>query len=411
MSQLTESEIIQAVNKKIKGAKAKLGGDTEIRRIINEAQGDLRLDIDLISAKKSSVPFVVYGDIFEYACPVDIDYDKGISIIPQQESLKNYKWSRYPLKYFYRPQNPIGNNLGTRDWYLNSAVSDGYDSNKNGFAFNFEDNNVYLMLMNNLSGMSSTSIVQTSDVAPTNGGTWVASSDATNVYKDTQNFVKGSSSVAFDSLGSTTTPILTNSTFPSVNLSSYEDKGVIHLKIYLPSTVPTSITLNWGSSSGNYWTKSVTTRKNGLPFKNGWNLLEFDWASVDPDTGTPDSSAVNFFQVVVTNSAATALKGYRIDDIYARLGKVVNMEYYSKYLVEATDGTRKENFTTASDVTILEKQEVNQLIEKSFQKASLELRELRDHDIAKQEYTEREQKLKDRFPSEIELEGTTYYNI
>jgi hypothetical protein len=411
MAQLTESQLITAVNKKIKGAQAKLGGETEMRRILNQAQGDLRLDMDLISAKRTSVPFLVFDGIAEYALPTDIDYDKAISIVPMNEKIRNYIWDRVALKYFFRPTNPIGNELGTHSWLLNSSVDSQYDENKNVYAINFEDASPFLMLHNNMSGLSSAQIVQTAAIAPSNGGTWTAADDATNVRKDTQNFKLDSSCILFDSAGAATDVTITNSTFSSQDLSTFEDKGELHLWVYLPATLPTTITLKWGSSASDYWQKAVTVRKTGLAFKQGWNLLAFDWNNVDSETGTPASTAVDYFSVTFTNSAATALKGYRIDGAYARLGRAVTMEYYTKHIVQASDGTRKEEFTTSSDITVLERQEVNQLIDKAFEIASIELREMKDADRAERKYKERADKLGDRFPSEKELEGTTYYNI
>jgi len=409
MALLSETQLIASVNKKIKGAKAKLGGDTEIRRILNESMGDLRLDSDLISAKRPGIPFLIYQDVYEYAVPADIDYDKGISIIPQDITLKNYLWERIPLKYFYRPQNPVNTALGTRAWVLNSAVSSQYDDGKNAYTFDFENSKPYLLLRNNMSNLSKKQVVKKEDIDTTGGGTWGVANDASGIRKDTQNFKLNASSIAFDSDGGEVDVVVSNSTFTAVDLSNYEDKGALHVWVRLPSTVPDSVTLTWGSSAAAYWDKAVTVRKNGLPFKEGWNLLEFDWTDVDTDTGTPDSENVDYIKVTITNSVATAQKGYAIDGIYARLGKAVELQYYSKHLVVADDGTRKERFTASSDTTILEEQEVNNLIEKSFEKASTELREFKDSENAERKYKERAEKLGDRFPSEKEIEGTSYH--
>jgi hypothetical protein len=409
MAQLTETQLITAVNKKIKQKKDALGGDTEIRRILNESQGDLRLDMDLISAKRTSAPFLVFNGIEEYALPEDIDYDKAISFSPTDNDLGEFLWERVPLKYFYRPQNPAPEVIGTQQWLLNTAYDRSYDQHREVFTIDFDDAQPFLMLRSGLDSLSSAKIVQTADVTTSDGGTWVASGDAANVRKDTQNFKTESSSVEFDSGGASTSVVITNSTFTAADLSSYEDKGELHLWVYLPATAPASITLQWGSHSSNYWQKTVTARKSGLSFKEGWNLLAFDWNNVDSEVGSPVSSSVGYVNLTLTNSVATALKSYRIDGLYARLGKSVTMQYYSKYLVVSSAGVRKENFTASSDSTILESQEVNQLIEKAFQKASLELRENADYERASNEYKMRKQMIEEAYPSEKELEGTTYY--
>ena len=85
------------------------------------------------------------------------------------------------------------------------------------------------------------------------------------------------------------------------------------------------------------------------------------------------------------------------------------MEYYSKFLVQTAAGVRQEDFDAGDNLTMLEGQEVNQLIEKATEIASEELRENRDADRAERKYKERAEKIGDRFPSEKELEGTSYY--
>ncbi len=268
MALSTESEIIAAVNKKIKNAKGKIGGTEGIREILNESMGDLRLDSDLISAKRPGIPFLIYQDVPEYAVPEDIDYDKGITIIPQEDNLKGQDWLRFPLKYFYQTQNPVGGlyAIGSRSWLLNSAVSSQYD-NKNGFTFDFENSKPYLLLRNNYGNLSRAQVVQTVEVTSTDGtgGTWAVANDASNIHADSQNFKLNASSIAFDSDGGEVDVVVVNSTFTAVDLSDYEDKGVLHMEVYLPATAPSSIKFRWGSSASAYWDKAVTVRKNGLP--------------------------------------------------------------------------------------------------------------------------------------------------
>jgi len=405
---LTETKLIDRINRRIHNAKGKLGGDTEMRNILNDALRFVRLDIDLPGAKRVGSSFLIFDDVFEYPLPSDIDYDKTIQILPEEESFKNQIWERVALKYFHTLQNPISPEYAENNWILNSSMDRTVEENRNRFAIDFEDSVPYMLLRSNIGDQGSAQIASTT--TPTDDGTWTAGDDATNVRTDTQTFKTNSSCVAFDSAGVATDVSISNSTFTAVDLSSYEDLGVLFVWVFLPSTLPTTVTLYWGSSDAAYWSKAETTRQNGLSFKAGWNLLSFNWAEAT-ETGAPDDENIDYLKLTLTNSAATALTEYRIDKIYARLGREIILKHYSKFLVKSTTGTRKEEFTASSDTTILEGQEVDLIIDKGAEIASGNLRELKELGNHQNNYNYKKQLLESKFPSETDIESMTYYRM
>lgn len=405
---LNESTIMDRINKRIHNAKAKLGGDTALRAIMNDGLRDIRLDLDLVGAERTSTPFLIFNDVHPTAVPSDIDYDKAIDIRCEDKDWEHLEWNRVDSKQFLKVQNPVGSD-STGGWLLNSSIDNRNESNRNIFSITFQDSSPYMLIRNNVSDLSSAKITPT--VSLTADGTWAVADDGTNLRLDTQRFKADSASIAFDSSGGATDVTLSNTDFTDVDLSSYEDKGYVFIWLHLPSTVPSSVTATWGNDASNHWAKSATTQHNGLAFKPGWNLISFDWGNSPTETGSPDATAIDYFKVTITNASATALVGYRLDEVWCRLGKEVVMDYYSKHLVATSAGVRQESFVTSSDTILLEGQEVNVFIDKCSEIASDMLREQGDASKFLSNYDKKSNKIKERFPSKNELEGTTYHII
>lgn len=189
----------------------------------------------------------------------------------------------------------------------------------------------------------------------TANGTWAASSDATNLTIDTVTFDEGNGSLNFD-VSAGTSLVLTNSTFSSIDLEDLQNISHLTMKVWLPTiTNFTSIRVRLGSSSGAYWEKTETVPAGNASLRVGKNTFAFRWASAT-ETGTPDYSAVDYIQIVITYSSSTTDTDFRIDDI--RIGKETEMEldYYSLAMVQQADGDYQLEFDvddlTQTDVLV-----------------------------------------------------------
>ena len=62
-----------------------------------------------------------------------------------------------------------------------------------------------------------------------------------------------------------------------------------------------SLQLRFGSSYSAYYQSSVTAQFTGSAFKQGWNLLGFNWNTATI-TGSPSTSAIDYlrFQVAIS---------------------------------------------------------------------------------------------------------------
>jgi hypothetical protein len=180
-------------------------------------------------------------------------------------------------------------------------------------------------------------------------GTWSASGDATNVAQDKQYYVSGSASVKFDI---TTEGGIENDDMSAVDLNEHEDISTLFVWVYLPdASIITNVDLRWGSSSSAYWNVTETDQHDGTSFRNGWNLLGFSWNGAT-ETGSPDSSAIDYLRVQVTSTSADT--DIRVDNIISSLGEIWEIVYYSNLLFRNSSGTWINKPTTDSDIVNLD---------------------------------------------------------
>jgi hypothetical protein len=147
---------------------------------------------------------------------------------------------------------------------------------------------------------------------------------------------------------------ISNSTMTAVDLSAtaLQDVGTMFIYVYLPSsTAYTSFTHRWGSSASDYYESTVTAQFSGAAFVQGWNLLGFDWTTATT-IGTPVDTAIDYLLFRATYAASfTSQTGLRIDAITMRQKSLLNLHYYSDYLVIDSGGTAKDTFASATDTT------------------------------------------------------------
>jgi hypothetical protein len=130
--------------------------------------------------------------------------------------------------------------------------------------------------------------------------------------------------------------------------------------VYVPTgSNLTSVNLRLGSSSSDYYTLSVTETQQGTDFVNGWNLCQFEWASMST-TGTPDDTAINYARIsLVMTGTNTAVK---VNGLNSILGTVLQYSYYSKYLFRnSSTGTFQETVLDDADLINLDTESYNLL--------------------------------------------------
>src|SRR3990167_2794559 len=152
-------------------------------------------------------------------------------------------------------------------------------------------------------------------------GTWETGGGASNLTKDTVDYVSGKASLNFDA-NTSTTPNVENDDMTQVDLTDHDERSIIFIWVYLPSaSAITNVILRWGNDTSNYWSRTVTERHDATAFQDGWNLLAFDWNGAT-ETGTVDPAGIDYVRVTITKNA-TADTDFRIDNIVSSLGKKI----------------------------------------------------------------------------------------
>lgn len=407
---LTRSEILNRVNKSIYNAKGKIGGDSELQDIANQSIRKLQRKTVFPSTKRKSAPFMVFSNVFYYALPDDIAYDKMAELVFEEEEydiVKSQFEKTYP-KFLFSSRNPFQrrSNIDLDD--ENKDYNDNlYLDNVEVIAIEFENGKPYLKMR--ISEDLNVVKLHNFDTIADNG-TWSLGGDGTSLAVDNKRYKEGSASLGFNSGGASTDITLTNSTMTAIDLDDYKNKGNMFFWLKIPATAPSYVTIKWGNDSSNYYSKTVTKRQDGLDFVEGWNLLGFDWLNAT-ETGTVDNENIDYVEITISNSVAVAQNGYRIDYLFFAEGKECSMNYYSNYWVKDNDGTRKKEFDSVDDEIILAEEEVDILIDQCSEIALRQLREDKNADMKKMLIEEAIQDIEDNYPSSEEVSSITYYNI
>lgn len=357
--------------------------------VINRAARQLLLDADFQETKRV-VEFVnpIFNGVFDYPIAADVKGNKLIDIFPSVQRLPWDIWSQAYNQAF----DVMKQNIYTLS---------------NMFTMNF--NTGLKTIRIDAPFLNPPVIVNQADDISDNG-TWAVGGTASNLAVNNTNFAQGAGSLQFDvTVGA---GYVENSTMTAVNLSAYLNQSSFFVWVYVPTgTQLTSVNLRIGSSSADYYTATVTLNQQGVAFVNGWNLCQFNWASMTT-TGTPDSSALDYVRVTTTMTGTnTAVK---VNGINSILGTILNYSYYSKYLFRnVTTGAFQETVLDDSDLINLDTESYNLLFYQVQYLASQQQQGkdaiAYDGSFALKQYTEGVQRYKAMYKSELQKPQSVYY--
>lgn len=367
------------------GIKGKIGMLVDDRETLNEAARSVVSDIDLRSTRrKTSLSPNLFSDVFQYACPTDL---KGMSIIDidPQTDRRQVNYDLVPFEQFMRRQDQ--------------------------YTVAFQDNDLIRKILVNAVISDKKIIISTMDSLTAGGGTWALFGDGTNLSADTDNFVRENGSISWDiSAAGGTTAGIQNSSLDSFDLTDYlGGNGAVFVWVYINSTTNlTNFILRIGSSTSDYYSKTITTASDGTVFRAGWNLLRFDLTSLTT-TGSPDYDECDFVAIYMTkDSSKISETDYRFDGLVIRKGENHDIVYYSKYAWQNSSGTYLENSTADSDFLNVDTDEYELMIAKGIELAGQEVDEFDASTRAGERYLKRKADYLLRNPSDSKSIIQTY---
>lgn len=322
---LTLADLKSALSRKLHGTSInKIEG---FYQLAAEAAGNLMAILDPEETRRiSQITNAVHNSVYDY--PLPTDFKKIIDLRPQANRNLNDNFSRSASEDFdlYKSDNTldIKYDAGARSIRISKAL------------------NPVPATINGLDGL-------------TDNGTWVATASASNLAVNTLDYISGSASLSFDlaSGAAGATGYIENSTMSQVDLTDHDEKGTLFLWAYFPTaSVITNVILRWGNDTSNYWSRTATTAQDGTAFKTGWNLLSFRWNGAT-ETGTVAPATIDYLRITVTYDG-TATSGVKMDSVVSSIGKIFELEYYSKYLFRNSSGTYLETPTSDTDIVNLD---------------------------------------------------------
>lgn len=359
--------------------------------VIDRAAREVMLDVDPQETKRQ-VEFVapIFNDVFDYPIAADVKGNKIIDIYPQVNRLPQDIWTQaYNQAFDVAKQNIF--------------------SMANMFTINF---NSSLKTIRINAPFLNPPIVINQIEAITSNGTWAAAGTASNLAVNNTNYAQGAGSLQVDvTVGAA---YIENSTMTAVNLSAVVNQSSLFVWVYVPTGATlTSVDLRWGSSSANYYHRTVTQTQQGTAFVNGWNLCQFQWSG-STVVGTPDSSAIDYARVTlnVTGSMTACL----INGLDSILGTILSYSYYSKYLFRnASTGAYQETVLDDADLINLDTESFNLL---TYKTAALAVQQQQGMDALQYDgpyfdnkYQQALLRYKAMYKSELQKPQSVYYQI
>ena len=324
MSNITITDFKQRLAGKVHGTSVNKIQD--FYGVVHEAAGNVLGAIDpKETIRISQIANALYDQVYEYVAPADLKDDAVLDVRPQAS-------------------RTVSDNF-------TNVYQESFDINKSNQDFTVQYNSGIKTLR--ISKALTAGIVAHTMNSITDNGTWATGGNATSLAVDSLNKVSGSGSLKFDISAAGSTAYLENSTLSAVDWSTLVNTGAIFAWAYIPNTTDiTSINLRWGSSSADYFHRTVTTTQNNTAFITGWNLLRFDWSGATA-VGTSVNTAIDYLRVTF-NYNGTAVPSCRVDNIIGALGTIYDIAYYSNYLFKTSAGVWIEKPTDDSDIINLD---------------------------------------------------------
>jgi hypothetical protein len=342
--QYTQADLQAEMNRGIQGRQGLLIDPIATMNAgVREALSELR--IRSTKRKTTLVPNLVYGP-FQYVLPSDC-LGSDIIDIPAQAKRYDGEFTLVPPEQFARA--PKKGDIAIDDY-----------------------NGIRVLLIDSRTHDQSVTIDPITVEDSGGNNIWNAFGDGDNVRTDSDQYIKGAASVAYDIDGSGgTTAGIEKDALPTIDLSGFIGQAArfVTYSRLTSATGVLSIKLRLGTSPTDYFEFTVTTRLDGTAFANGQNLLAFD-ASIYTVTGSPDENDITYVSLfLVKETSKINENGYAFNMLEARKGQYADAKYYSKCGWTTSAGVYIKNSTTTTDLLVADQDEFDLIVKKVLTKA------------------------------------------
>lgn len=362
---------------------------TNLFGLMRRAGNQIMADLDPMETKRyMPISGTVFNGVWDYPVPVDLKGNKIIDLAPQVNRYPDDVWLQYYNQDFDRTKGlPWSQDMFTT--IMNSGLKS---------------------IRINAPFFPAPIILDTCNAV----NNWTNGGGATAPVVDNVNYVANGGSLMLNLNSGYATGNLSENLTTPINLSADLNQSTLFLYTYLPTpSAFTSVTLQFGSSSTNYYQVTTSVTQQNTSFVQGWNLLAFPWLGALV-VGAPNSSSISYLNVI-WNYNGTLQTAVRLDLITSNLGSILNCEYYSKYLFRTVAGVWQETVTDQTNLINLDTDSYNIYFNYLAHLCAQQLQGLDamfyDGTFFLQKYTDGIATYKGEYKSEVEKPHTQYYKI
>lgn len=375
------------------------GSDSNIERdLINSAVRVALSDIEFRGNIRETTLTPSLSDCqWEYALPTDVKADNIIDLRPQTDTRD--EWDEFHL-------------VSPKEFDRRKRVERGIYTILN------DDLTRTLRVSSNIDNTSA----QVSSMEDTVWGTF--DTDGVNdsdVKVDNDDYIEGTGSVRFqtDTTDTTDSTVgVQNTAITAFDLSTYLARGsaFVDAKLTVADTGIHQITLRLGSDSDNYYQVSDSNQNDCTAFQAGWNKIRWDFTN-KTTVGTPADTAIDYAAIFWSrDTTTTALlhlndTDWGFDNLTLVRGKYYNLSYYTRNVWQDTAFALAENATHDSHALLVQNDELEVILAKAAEQASLYLRDNEDVKYYNAEYQRLKQAYLMKNPSQSGVLTSDYYKF
>lgn len=176
---------------------------------------------------------------------------------------------------------------------------------------------------------------------------WAASDDASGLVLDSDVKYQGTGSISFDITASAGVATISRTGLNLDFSSLFNRSGYLKFFAYMTDNDIDSITLRLQSSSGNYYTITVTVADDGTAFaQDEWQKIGFSTVNAIA-TGTPDTTAITQIDFEFDlGSGFVSAADFRIDQLFTSFPELMDL-----YMFTDTKGTNNAGDTNKTELT------------------------------------------------------------
>lgn len=400
----TYGQLQRELNAKIHGRRANLTsgetGDTNVERdLINSAVRVSLSEIDFRGNQRiASLTPNLMDNQYEFALPSDVKADAIIDFSPQNTDSRG-EFETYSLvsdeEFDRRKKVEKG---------IFTITNDGL-TRRLRISADVEDETIRVSTMEDSAWSAfDTDAVNDSDVKVDNG-----------------DYIEGNGAIRFqtDTTDSTDTAVgIQNDSIGQFDISGFLARGsaFVDAKLTTYDTGIHQITLRLGSDSNNYYQISDSNQNDCSSFVTGWNKIRWDLVN-KTTVGTPADTAIDYAAIFWSRDTTTVAllhlndTDWAFDNLMLKKGKYYNLSYYTRYVWQDTALALVENSTHDSHALLLQNDEVEVIMTKAAEVASLYLRDYEDAKYYRDEFQRLKQEYLRNNPSQASVLTTHYHTL